>query len=83
MISEKTMATVVEEIEARIRSLNVAEKTELLRSLIADLDGPPQSDVSDQWMATARRRYREIAEGRVEAVPADRVFDKVRARLKR
>jgi putative addiction module component (TIGR02574 family) len=76
------MATVVEEIEAKIRSLNAAEKTELLRSLIAELDGPPQSDSEDEWIATAKKRYREIADGHIKAVPADHVFEKVRSRLK-
>jgi hypothetical protein len=37
------MSNVVKEIEAQIRSLKPEENTELLRSLIAELDGPPDS----------------------------------------
>ena len=34
------MSTIVAEIEARIRSLSLDDKTELIRALIAELDGP-------------------------------------------
>lgn len=77
------MADVVEEIEARIRSLKPEEKTKLLRSLIAELDGASSSDIQTEWMEVARRRYREIVEGKVTPVPGDRVFENVRSRLKR
>ncbi len=77
------MANVVEEIEAKIRSLKPEEKTKLLRSLIAELDGPPSADVEREWTEVAKRRYREILEGKVTPVPGDRVFENVRSRLKR
>jgi len=77
------MANVVEEIEAKIRSLKPEEKTELLRSLIAKLDGPPDSDVGRAWVEVARRRQREIVEGKVKLVPGDRVFENMRSRPKR
>ena len=77
------MSSGIEELEARIRSLAPAEKTELLRSLIAELDGPRASNIDDEWIETAKRRYRQIVDGTVQAGPADRVFEKVRAQLKR
>ena len=77
------MTTVIEEIEEKIRSLKPEEKTELLRTLIAELDGPPDQDVVREWVEVAKRRHREILEGKVQAVPGDRVFENVRSRLKR
>lgn len=77
------MTDLVEEIEARIRSLKTEEKTELLRSLIAELDGPADSDVERAWIDAAKRRHRELIEGKVKPVPGDQVFEKVRSRLKR
>jgi hypothetical protein len=77
------MASVVKDIEAKIRSLKPEEKAELLRSLIAELDGPPDSDVEREWVEVAKRRHREVLEGKVAPVPADRVFENVRSRLKR
>jgi hypothetical protein len=77
------MSNVVEEIEARIRSLKPKEKTELLRSLIAELDGPADSDVERAWLEVAKRRHQEIVEGKVKPVPGNEVFEKARSRLKR
>ena len=77
------MSTNVAEIEAKIRSLTFEDKTELIRSLIADLDGPADADVERAWLLEAQRRHREIVEGKVEPVPAQRVFQNLRARLKK
>lgn len=77
------MLTNVAEIEAKIRSLTLEDKTELIRFLIADLDGPADADVERAWLLEAQRRHREIVEGEVEPVPAQRVFQNLRARLKK
>jgi len=77
------MATNVAELEAKIRSLSPEDKTELLRSLIAELDGPADADVEQAWLKEAQRRHREIEEGKVTAIPAEQVFANLRARLKK
>jgi len=58
------MSTVVAEIEVRIRSLRVEDKTDLLRDLIADLDGPADPGVERAWLEEAQRRHREMIEGK-------------------
>ncbi|HEX2829755.1 MAG TPA: hypothetical protein VHP37_25640 [Burkholderiales bacterium] len=73
------MASVIEELEAKIRSLNTGEKAELLRSLIAELDGPPRSGRRGRMDRRGEKRYREIVDGTAETIPADRVFDKIRS----
>lgn len=77
------MSDVVAEIEAKIRSLSPEAKAELVRSLIAELDGPPDSEVDRAWLEEAQRRYREIAGGTVSAVPGEQVFKNLHARLKK
>lgn len=77
------MAASVAEIEEKIRSLSVADKAELIRTLIAELDGPADADVGRAWLEEAQRRHREVIEGAVEPVPAERVFENLRARLTR
>ena len=77
------MSTDVTEIEAKIRSLSLEDKTELLRVLIAEIDGPADADAESAWLIEAQRRHREIAEGKVKPVPAQRVFQNLRARLKK
>jgi putative addiction module component (TIGR02574 family) len=77
------MSTDVAEIEAKIRSLSLKDKTKLIRSLIAELDDPADVDVESAWLIEAQRRHREIVEGKVKPVPAQRVFQNLRARLKK
>jgi len=83
VIQEVTMSTATAEIEAKIRELSPDERVDLIRSLIAELDGPADAGVEAAWLAEAQRRHREIAEGKVHAVPGERVFANLRARLKR
>jgi putative addiction module component (TIGR02574 family) len=77
------MSTNVAEIEAKIRLLSFEDKTELIRSLIADLDGPAEPDVERAWALEAERRHREIVEGKVKPIPAREVFRSLRARLEK
>jgi hypothetical protein len=77
------MSSAIAEIEAKIRSLSAAEKTELIRTLIADMDGPADPDVERAWLEEAQRRHRELADGSVKAIQGARVFENMRARLKR
>jgi putative addiction module component (TIGR02574 family) len=77
------MSTAVAEIEAKIRALSLEDKADLIRSLIAELDGPPDADVESAWLKEAQRRHRQIAEGKVQPIPGDQVFKNLRARLKR
>ena len=77
------MSTDVAEIETKIRSLSLEDKTELIRALIAELDGAADGDVERAWLQEAQRRYREVVEGNVRPVPGERVFENLRARLKR
>jgi len=77
------MSTAVTEIEAKIRALSLEDKADLIRSLIAELDGPPDADVDSAWLKEAQRRHREIVEGKVQPIPGERVFANLRGRLKR
>ena len=77
------MSRPVAELEAEIRSLNADDRTDLIRVLIAELDGPAEADVERAWIEEAQRRRREIIDGTVEPVPGDRVFENLRARLNR
>ena len=77
------MSNVVAEIEEKIRSLSPEAKTELVRSLIAELDGPADRDVELAWLEEAQRRYREVSTGKVTGVPGEQVFKNLHARLKK
>jgi toxin ParE1/3/4 len=63
------MAEDVAEIEAKIRALSAEERAELIRSLIADLDGPEEAGVEQAWLEEAERRHRELLDGKVKGGP--------------
>ena len=59
------MAHAVEKIEEEIRSLSAAEKVELLRSLIAELDAPADAEVERAWLEESQRRHRDLVHYRL------------------
>jgi putative addiction module component (TIGR02574 family) len=76
------MSPVVAELEAKIRLLSADDRIELIRALIAELDGPTETDVEQAWLQKAQKRHREIVEDEVQPVPGERVFENLRSRLK-
>ena len=50
---------------------------------MADLDGGMDEDVEKAWLEEAERRYKELKEGEVELIPAEEVFTRARAQLKK
>jgi hypothetical protein len=55
----------------------------LLRLLWEELGGPSALDVEAAWLEEVRRRGQEIDAGQVELTPADEVFRKLEAQLKK
>src|ERR1700674_5673631 len=82
-LMEVKMADDVAEIEAKIRALSPEDRAELIRALIADLDGPEDVGVEQAWLEEAERRHRELIDGKVQGIPGERVFENLRSRLKR
>ena len=75
------MTRPVQDIEREIRALSPEDKLDLLRALIAELDAPADPNVERAWLETAQRRYRELADGKVQGIPGPLVFERLRARL--
>jgi hypothetical protein len=75
------MAKAITDIERDIRELDVDQKLELLRSLVAELDGPADANAERAWLETSQRRYREFVEGKVSGIPGPLVFERLRSRL--
>lgn len=77
------MESKITEIEEEVRALSAEDRSELLRRLIAELDGAPDLDVEQAWIAAAQRRHQDILAGNVQTVPGEEVFKHLRSRLKR
>ena len=71
----------IREMEEEISKLTGPEKMELLRRLIADLDDTRDEAVERAWLMEAQRRYKELKDGVVQAVPARDAIAKARERL--
>ena len=76
------MARAIAEIESEIRRLARPEQERLLRALLEELDGPIDPEADRAWLEEVQRRSAQFDTGLVKAIPADEVFERVRARLK-
>jgi hypothetical protein len=72
----------IKEIEKEFLDLSEAEKREVLRLLIADLEMGADENVERAWLEEAQRRYKELKDGLIEAVPASEAITKARDRLR-
>lgn len=77
------MARTIAEIEREVRGLDRSQQERLLRVLLEELDGPMDADADRAWLEEVQRRSAEFDAGRVKAIPAEEVLERVRARLRR
>jgi len=75
------MARDIAEIELEVRALDVLDKERLLRALLEDLDGPPDPDAEAALAQEIARRCKELDDGTVQSIPAEEVFEELRAQL--
>jgi putative addiction module component (TIGR02574 family) len=76
------MARSLQDIERDIRALEPAQRHQLLRDLVTELDdGNGAESVESMWRSEARRRLDELRSGAAEPVAAEEVFAKARSRL--
>jgi len=65
------------ELIAEAVSLPVEERTRVVENLLSSLN-PPEPEVDAAWVSVARRRLDELRSGRVDSVPGEVVFDRIR-----
>ncbi|HEU4560117.1 MAG TPA: addiction module protein [Longimicrobium sp.] len=68
----------VHDVEAEALKLPSHERARLAEVLIASLD--EEDEIAEAWADEAERRYEELRSGKVQGIPADEVFAKIRAR---
>jgi putative addiction module component (TIGR02574 family) len=68
----------VQELETELLKLSSHERARLAEVLIASLN--EEDEIAQAWADEAERRYEQLRSGEVEAVPAEDVFARLRAR---
>lgn len=58
-------------------SLPVEERTLVVDSLLRSLN-VPDSELDRQWVDSAKRRLAELRSGRVQPVPGEKVFERIK-----
>ncbi len=77
------MARSLQQIQEEIRGLSASEKEALVRVLLEDLDEPTDPAIDAAWLAEAQRRSAQIDEGTVSCIPAEDVFRRIEASLRK
>lgn len=76
------MPTPLEDLKARALQLSPSGRDELIRALIASIDGEPEGtpkEIARAWEEEISRRIADFEAGRTKGVPAEEVFAKIRA----
>jgi putative addiction module component (TIGR02574 family) len=68
----------VSEIVEEARQLPYGERTELIEQLIADSAQSLDPEIEKAWTDEARRRIKEIEEGKVKGIPIEEALARVR-----
>lgn len=71
----------VQDLISEAESLPVEKRALVVAALLRSLN-PPEAEIDSKWAEVARRRLDDIRAGRVETVPGDEVFEKIRNRFR-
>jgi putative addiction module component (TIGR02574 family) len=77
-----TMSRNPKDIAAEALELPLAARAELASQLLESLDDLSEEENDQLWAKEADRRYAEYKAGNIEAISADTVFARLRARKK-
>lgn len=76
------MSDPVKNLEAEALKLEEKDRAELARVLLLSLEDAEDQDTELAWAEEAERRYRDLKEGAVQAIPSETVFEQARSQLK-
>lgn len=75
------MLTLSPKVEQEVLLLPSDERLALIDKLIASLNLPTQADIDKLWAEEAEKRIQELDEGKVQGIPGEEVFAKIRSNL--
>jgi putative addiction module component (TIGR02574 family) len=75
------MAVALKKIESELMKLSPRTRARLVKRLLSSLDGEPESDGEESWVAEATRRDEEPHSGKAKEIP-ETVFKRARSALR-
>jgi putative addiction module component (TIGR02574 family) len=78
------MSTILEDLKARALKLSPPDRDDLLRTLIASMDGEPEDTpqaVANAWADEIARRVADLETHKTGGIPAEEVFAEIRAMI--
>jgi len=75
------MSAILEDLKARALKLSPADRDDLIRTLIASVDGKPEGTpeaISQAWNEEVARRVADLDAGRTTGIPAEQVLAEIR-----
>ena len=75
------MSEILEELKVRALKLNPPDRDELIRVLIASIDGNPEDTpevIAQAWDEEIARRVADLDAGRTVGIPAEQVLAEIR-----
>jgi len=68
------------ELIKEISSLPVEDRILVADSVLRSLN-PPEAEIDKKWAKEAQKRLNELRNGKVEAIPCEKVFEKINKRF--
>jgi len=68
------------ELIEEISSLPVEDRVLVADSVLRSLN-PPEAEIDKKWANEAQKRLNELRNGKVEAIPCEKVFEKINKRF--
>jgi putative addiction module component (TIGR02574 family) len=76
------MSAILDDLKAKALKLTPPDRDELLRTLIASIDGEPEDTpeaIARAWGEEIERRVADLEAGRTKGIPAEQVLAEIRA----
>jgi putative addiction module component (TIGR02574 family) len=77
------MELALNELTDQALSLSVDERTLLAQRLWESIEGFIDTETEKAWLEESDRRWKDIKEGKVKCIPAEKAMKKARASLNR
>ena len=78
------MSATLEDLKARALQLTPPDREELIRVLIASIDGEPEGtpeEIARAWDEEIERRIADLDSGKTVTIPAEQVLAEMRAKI--